>query len=263
MLFTQITVFFSHTNERQTPIEILPAGPSPVRRPEEKRRSRRPTSAPGSRAEDRFFNELLVVPGRLQGQSVFIHLNTASTYSLISKHCAERCGLMKYLSRSTDIVVNGVEAIGHLHFCYVTLGDVTIEVSLIVVETLLHDIVLGLDTLKRHGFCIDLGRGELVIGRCGRSRSRRRPDSRVSRKKSFRKARTPVDDNLKRSSTPSHELKVWESGRQKARSDRRTPSKRRHSTFSRSEEKQIRRMIREEFPPNYAVPLVSSSRTGK
>ncbi len=70
------------------------------------------------------------MPGYLEGRAVMTTINTACKYTLVRRETAEKSGLGRHIDRGTDIIVDGEYAVGHIHFCCLTLGDVTIEVNL-------------------------------------------------------------------------------------------------------------------------------------
>lgn len=114
---------------------------------------------------------MLFVPVRINGHLVKAFVDTGAQTTLINVPCAKRCDLMHLLDRSYSGVAYGVgtqRIIGRVHVANLQLGVKDfLPSSFNVVENEPLEMMLGLDTLKRHRCKIDLDENALIIGSSG------------------------------------------------------------------------------------------------
>jgi len=114
---------------------------------------------------------MLFVPVRINGHLVKAFVDTGAQTTLINVPCAKRCDLMHLLDRSYSGVAYGVgtqRIIGRVHVANLQLGTQDfLPSSFNVVENEPLEMLLGLDTLKRHRCKVDLDENALIIGSSG------------------------------------------------------------------------------------------------
>lgn len=104
---------------------------------------------------------------RIDGMKAFVDSGAQST--IISKKCAERCGLMHLLDTQFQGVAHGVgtaKILGRTHLLLMTIGNEVFEITFEVLDELngTFDILLGLDMLRKHQAFIDISENQLRIG---------------------------------------------------------------------------------------------------
>ena len=116
---------------------------------------------------------MLFVPVKVNGHPVNAFVDTGAQTTLINLPCAKRCGLMHLLDRGYAGVAYGVgtqRIIGRVHVANLQIGAKDfLPSSFNVVENEPLEMLLGLDTLKRHRCVVDLDRNSLCIGSSGNS----------------------------------------------------------------------------------------------
>lgn len=114
---------------------------------------------------------MLFIPVRINGHLVKAFVDTGAQTTLINVPCAKRCDLMHLLDRSYSGVAYGVgtqRIIGRIHVANLQLGTKDfLASSFNVVENEPLEMLLGLDTLKRHRCVIDFDQNVLIIGYSG------------------------------------------------------------------------------------------------
>ena len=114
---------------------------------------------------------MLFVPVKINGHVVKAFVDTGAQTTLINVPCAKRCGLMHLLDRGYSGVAYGVgtqRIIGRVHVASLQIGAKDfLPSSFNVVENEPLEMLLGLDTLKRHRCVVDMNRNELIIGSSG------------------------------------------------------------------------------------------------
>lgn len=102
---------------------------------------------------------MLYVQGEINGKPLKIFVDSGAQVTVISKNCAERCGLDRILDTRYSGEMRGVgvgRMLGKIHLAQIKLGGSFFPISLSVLETSDIDMLLGLDMLKRHRSVIDL-----------------------------------------------------------------------------------------------------------
>ncbi|KAG8346412.1 putative Aspartyl protease gag polyprotein putative aspartyl protease Retroviral aspartyl protease [Trypanosoma vivax] len=94
-------------------------------------------------------------------------VDTGTQASIISAAAAERCGLMRLVDRRMACILQGIgeqQSLGRIHMVHANVSGLHICMSLTVLEHKNLDLVLGLDTMKRHRMVIDLNVNCLRVG---------------------------------------------------------------------------------------------------
>ena len=86
--------------------------------------------------------------------------------TIMSKECAERCGIYRLVDTRYAGIVNGVgtgRSLGRIHLAQIKLGNSFFQFSITVLETFNVDFILGLDMMRRHRCIVDLAEGAFKI----------------------------------------------------------------------------------------------------
>jgi DNA damage-inducible protein 1 len=101
---------------------------------------------------------MLYVNGSINGTPIQLFVDSGAQTTIISKACAEKCGLLRLLDRrfsGTAVGVGSAPILGRVHMAPMVLGGVALPATFTVMERG-PEILLGLDMLKRYQACIDL-----------------------------------------------------------------------------------------------------------
>mmetsp|Transcript_23970 Transcript_23970/g.42453 ORF Transcript_23970/g.42453 Transcript_23970/m.42453 type:complete len:365 (-) Transcript_23970:39-1133(-) len=93
-------------------------------------------------------------------------VDSGAQMTIISQPCAERVGLMRLCDIRYHGIAVGVgqaKIIGRIHAANLEVGGQFFNCAFTVLERDDIDLIFGLDMLKRHACCIDLGRSKLVL----------------------------------------------------------------------------------------------------
>ena len=115
---------------------------------------------------------MLYVPIEINGQQVKAFVDSGAQITLMSRRLAERCDLIRLLDTDFAGIMRGVgtaRSLGKIHMAQMKIGGSYFPVSLTVMEDNSIDFLLGLDMLRRHQCCIDLGSNSLRIMGAGDS----------------------------------------------------------------------------------------------
>jgi DNA damage-inducible protein 1 len=85
----------------------------------------------------------------------------------VSERCAKRSGLDRLLDTRFAGVAKGVgtsRILGRVHSVQLEMGGLFLPCTITVIEGDGPDMLLGLDMLRRHQCCVDLGRNVLAVG---------------------------------------------------------------------------------------------------
>lgn len=94
-------------------------------------------------------------------------IDSGAQMTIMSKSCAERCGLMRFVDTRAAGFARGVgesKILGKIHSAVLKVGSQFVDVSISVIEQNTLEFILGLDMMRRHGAVIDLRQNVLLIG---------------------------------------------------------------------------------------------------
>lgn len=96
-------------------------------------------------------------------------LHSGAQSTIISKACAERCGILHLMDTRFQGIARGVgtaKIFGRIHLALMTLGSEVFEITFTVMDSVGggYDVLLGLDMLRKHAAVIDLRGNCLRIG---------------------------------------------------------------------------------------------------
>uniref|UniRef100_A0A7C9A283 DNA damage-inducible protein 1 n=1 Tax=Opuntia streptacantha TaxID=393608 RepID=A0A7C9A283_OPUST len=110
---------------------------------------------------------MLYVDMEVNGVPIKAFVDSGAQATIISKSCAERCGLSRLLDQRYKGVASGVgqtEILGRIHVAPIKIGNVFYPCSFIVLDSTNMDFLFGLDMLRKHQCIIDLKENVLRVG---------------------------------------------------------------------------------------------------
>ncbi|KAI3889214.1 hypothetical protein MKX03_006446 [Papaver bracteatum] len=110
---------------------------------------------------------MLYVNMEVNGVPLKAFVDSGAQSTIISKSCAERCGLLRLLDRRYKGVAHGVgqaEILGRIHVAPIKIGDVFYPCSFMVLDAPNMEFLFGLDMLRKHQCMIDLKDNVLRVG---------------------------------------------------------------------------------------------------
>eukprot|EP01080_Neovahlkampfia_damariscottae_P010417 gene10417-2944_t len=110
---------------------------------------------------------MLYIPAKVNNVSVKAFVDSGAQMSIMTKECAEKCGLLRLLDKRWAGMAQGVgtaKILGRIHLTTMTIGKSYFNISITVLEQKGIDFLLGLDMLRRHQCSIDLKKNALEIG---------------------------------------------------------------------------------------------------
>lgn len=96
---------------------------------------------------------MLYLEVKVNGVSVKALVDTGAQMTVMNAGCAERCGIMRLVDRRQSGYAFGVgrqRIIGVIHLGQIQIGSDFLASSFRVLEDQSHELILGLDMLKRH-----------------------------------------------------------------------------------------------------------------
>ena len=96
---------------------------------------------------------MLYVQVRVNGIDVKAMVDTGAQMTIMNTKCAERCNVMRLVDRRGAGIAVGVgrqRIIGVVHMCQIQVGQDYLASSFRILEDQSHELILGLDMLKRH-----------------------------------------------------------------------------------------------------------------
>lgn len=94
-------------------------------------------------------------------------VDSGAQSTIISKNCAERCGLLRLLDQRYKGVAVGVgqsEILGRIHVAPIKIGHLFYHCSFTVLDAPNMEFLFGLDMLRKHQCIIDLKENVLRVG---------------------------------------------------------------------------------------------------
>ena len=112
--------------------------------------------------------KMLYIHGEINNRPIEIFVDTGAQTTIISKRLVEKCGLMKDLDHRLTGMVVGVgtqRSLGKIWKMFIKIKGRFFVLSATVLQNFDHDLLLGLDMMKRHHCVIDLFKMCLIFGR--------------------------------------------------------------------------------------------------
>lgn len=110
--------------------------------------------------------EMLFIKGSINKQPLDIFVDTGAQTTVISKKFAERANILKNVDARYAGKVVGVgtsNSLGRIWQAYMEIEGRFFVISCVVLDGFSHDVLLGLDMMKRHRCIIDLTKNELLF----------------------------------------------------------------------------------------------------
>ncbi|KAK6934662.1 Ubiquitin-associated domain [Dillenia turbinata] len=110
---------------------------------------------------------MLYVDMEVNGIPLKAFVDSGAQSTIISKSCAERCGLLRLLDQRYSGVAHGVgqsEILGRIHVAPIKIGNIFYPCSFLVLDASNIEFLFGLDMLRKHQCMIDLKENVLRVG---------------------------------------------------------------------------------------------------
>ncbi|KAG7024999.1 ddi1 [Cucurbita argyrosperma subsp. argyrosperma] len=110
---------------------------------------------------------MLYVDMEVNGVPLKAFVDSGAQSTIISKSCAEKCGLLRLLDQRYKGIARGVgqsEILGRIHVAPIKIGNIFYPCSFLVLDHPNMDFLFGLDMLRKHQCIIDLKENVLRVG---------------------------------------------------------------------------------------------------
>ncbi|XP_010063225.1 protein DNA-DAMAGE INDUCIBLE 1 isoform X1 [Eucalyptus grandis] len=110
---------------------------------------------------------MLYVDMEVNGVPLKAFVDSGAQSTIISKSCAERCGLLRLLDQRYKGIAHGVgqsEILGRIHVASIKIGNIFYPCSFLVLDAPNMEFLFGLDMLRKHQCIIDLKENVLRVG---------------------------------------------------------------------------------------------------
>ena len=110
--------------------------------------------------------EMLYIHGRINGVDTEIFVDTGAQTTVISKKFAEKANILKNVDPRYAGIILGVgqtKSLGRIWQVPLQVEGRHFILSATVIEKFNHDILLGLDMMKRHRCAVDLNKNKLIF----------------------------------------------------------------------------------------------------
>nr|GMC72348.1 DNA damage-inducible protein 1 [Ipomoea batatas] len=109
---------------------------------------------------------MLYVDMEVNGVPLKAFVDSGAQSTIISKSCAERCGLLRLLDTRYRGIAHGVgqsEILGRIHVAPIKIGQIFYPCSFLVLDSPNMEFLFGLDMLRKHQCMIDLKENVLRV----------------------------------------------------------------------------------------------------
>ncbi|KAB2048946.1 hypothetical protein ES319_A13G144600v1 [Gossypium barbadense] len=110
---------------------------------------------------------MLYVDMEVNGVPLKAFVDSGAQSTIISKSCAERCGLLRLMDQRYKGIAHGVgqsEILGRIHVAPIKIGEIFYPCSFLVLDSPNMEFLFGLDMLRKHQCIIDLKNNVLRVG---------------------------------------------------------------------------------------------------
>ncbi|KAJ8765165.1 hypothetical protein K2173_010656 [Erythroxylum novogranatense] len=110
---------------------------------------------------------MLYVDMEVNGVPLKAFVDSGAQSTIISKSCAERCGLLRLLDNRYKGIAHGVgqsEILGRIHVAPIKIGSIFYPCSFLVLDAPNMEFLFGLDMLRKHQCIVDLKENVLRVG---------------------------------------------------------------------------------------------------
>ncbi|XP_010523593.1 PREDICTED: DNA damage-inducible protein 1-like isoform X3 [Tarenaya hassleriana] len=110
---------------------------------------------------------MLYVDMEVNGIPLKAFVDSGAQSTIISKSCAEKCGLLRLLDQRYKGIAHGVgqsEILGRIHVAPIKIGNNFYPCSFVVLDSPNMEFLFGLDMLRKHQCTIDLKDNVLKVG---------------------------------------------------------------------------------------------------
>ncbi|KAK3200162.1 hypothetical protein Dsin_023577 [Dipteronia sinensis] len=110
---------------------------------------------------------MLYVDMEVNGVPLKAFVDSGAQSTIISKSCADRCGLLRLLDQRYKGIAHGVgqsEILGRIHVAPIKIGSIFYPCSFLVLDSPNMEFLFGLDMLRKHQCIIDLNENVLRVG---------------------------------------------------------------------------------------------------
>lgn len=110
---------------------------------------------------------MLYVDMEVNGVPLKAFVDSGAQLTIISRSCAERCGLLRLLDTRYRGIAHGVgqtEIVGRIHVAPIKIGSIFYPCSFTVLDSPNMEFLFGLDMLRKHQCIIDLKENVLRVG---------------------------------------------------------------------------------------------------
>nr|KJB81546.1 hypothetical protein B456_013G149500 [Gossypium raimondii] len=110
---------------------------------------------------------MLYVDMEVNGVPLKAFVDSGAQSTIISKSCAERCGLLRLMDQRYKGIAHGVgqsEILGRIHVAPIKIGEIFYPCSFLVLDSPNMEFLFGLDMLRKHQCIIDLKDNVLRVG---------------------------------------------------------------------------------------------------